>query len=113
MRGWRPAFLFALSRLLPVAFNQNVLAVAVDPVVGDPPLPPLGRPLVVTGCPDIMVAVVAVIPGLPNISLARRRAALLMHWRGWPDANHHLRKRCRRDQSKSEQKCHCDFLHGN
>ena len=99
--------------LLPVAFNQNILAVAVDPVMGDPPLTPVRRLLVVSSCPDIMVAVVAVIAGLPNVALARRRAALFVHWRGWRDADYDLRKRCRRDQSKSEQECHCDFLHEN
>jgi hypothetical protein len=105
--------LFAVLRLLPVAFDQNVLAMAVNPVVGNPPLPPLGRPIVAAGRPHIVVAVVAMIAGLPYVSLARRRAALFVHWCGWPDADYDLRKRRRRDQSKSEQECHCDFLHEN
>jgi hypothetical protein len=76
---------------------------AMDPVVGYPTLASMGRLLVVAGRPDIMVVVVAVIAVLPYISLPRRRAAPFVHWRGWTDANHHLRKRCRRDQGKSEQ----------
>jgi hypothetical protein len=84
---------------------------AVFPVVGDPALTPVGRLLVVAGRPDIMAAVVAVIAGLPYVSLPRRWAAPLVHWRGWPDANYDLRKRCRRDQGKSEQQCQCNFLH--
>jgi hypothetical protein len=35
MRGLRPAFFVAAElRLLPVAFDQDILAVAMDPVVG-------------------------------------------------------------------------------
>jgi hypothetical protein len=75
---------------------------AVNPVVGDPVLTPVGRLLVVAGRPDIMTAVVAVIAVLPNVSLPGWRAAPFVHWRWWPDANYDLRKRCRRDQGKSE-----------
>ena len=96
-----------------MAFNQDILAVTVDPVVGYPVLAVMRRLLVVAGRPDIMVGVVAMIPGLPHVALARRWAAPFIHWRGWPDANHNLRERCRRHQSKSEQQCHCNFLHEN
>lgn len=85
----------------------------MDPVVGDPVLAPMRRPLVVAGRPNIVVGVVAMISGLPYISLSRRWAAPFVHRRGWPDANHDLRKRCRRDQGKSEQQCQCNFLHEN
>ena len=75
---------------------------AVNPVVGDPVLTSTGWLLVVAGCPGIMCAVVAVIAGLPYVSLPRRWAAPFVHRRGRPDANRDLRKRCRRDQGKSE-----------
>ncbi len=112
-RGVCPAFFVAEMRLLPVAFYQDILAMTMDPVVGDPVLAMMRRLLVVAGRPDIMVAVVAMIAGLPNVSLSGRRTAPFIHWRGWSDANHDLRKRCGRHQSKSEQQCHCNFLHGN
>ena len=86
---------------------------AMDPVVSHPMLAPLRRSIVAAGRPDIMVAFVAVIAGLPFVSLSGRRAAPFVHWRGWPNANHDLRKRCRRDQDESEQQCQCDFLHEN
>ena len=108
-----PRFLVANFRLPPVAFDQDILTMAVFPAVGDPALASLRRSIVAAGRPDIMVAFVAVIAGLPYISLARRRTAPFVHWRGWPDANHDLRKRCRRDQGKSEQQCQCNFLHEN
>ena len=112
-RGACPAFLLPNCSLAPMAFDEDILAMAVFPVVGDPALTPVGRLLVVAGRPDIMAAVVAVIAGLPYVSLPRRWAAPLVHWRGWPDANYDLRKRCRRDQGKSEQQCQCNFLHEN
>ena len=99
----RPASLIAEMRLLPVAFYQNILAMAMDPVVGYPVLAVTGRLLVVAGRPDVMVGVIAMIAGLPHVSLSRRWAAPFIHWRRWSDANHNLRKRCRRHQSKSEQ----------
>jgi hypothetical protein len=98
-----PAFFVAELRLLPVAFDQDILAMTVDPVVGYPVLAAMGRLLVVAGRPDIMVGVVAVIAGLPHVSISRRWAAPFIHRRRWPDANHDLRKRCRRHESKSEQ----------
>jgi hypothetical protein len=84
--------------LPPVTFDQNILAMAMDPVVGDPVLASLRRSIVAARRPDIMVAFVAVIAGLPFVSLAGRWAAPFIHWRGWSHANHDLRKRCRRDQ---------------
>ena len=96
-----------------MAFHQDVLAVVVDPAVGDPALTPMRRLLIAAGRPGIMAAVVAVITVLPNVSLPRRWAATFVHRRGWPDANHDLRKRCRRDQGKSEQQCQCNFFHEN
>lgn len=108
-----PRFLSVTCRLLPVTLDQDILAMAMDPMVGDPALTPMGRLLVVTGRPDIMVGVVAMIAGLPYISLPGRCATPFMHWRGWPDADHNLRERRRRDQGKCEQECQCDFLHEN
>ena len=86
---------------------------AMDPVMGHPVLTPVGRLLVMARRPDVMVCVIAVIAGLPYISVSRRRPAPFIYRCGWPDANHDLRKRCRRDQSKSEQQCQCNFLHEN
>jgi len=96
-----------------MAFDEDILAMAVFPAVGDPALAPMGRLLVVAGRPDIMVAFVAVIAGLPYVSLAGRWAAPFVHWRGRPDANYDLRKRCRRDQGKSQQQCQCNSFHEN
>lgn len=109
----RPAFLLQNYSLLPVTFNQDILAMAMDPVVSHPMLASLRRPIIAAGRPDIMVAFVAVIAGLPFVSLSGRRSAPFIHWRGWSHANHDLRKRCRRDQGKSEQQCQCNFLHEN
>jgi len=108
-----PAFLSAFCSLPPVTFNQHILAMTVFPVVGHPTLPPMRRLLVAARRPDIMVAFVTVIAVLPYISIPRRWATPFVHWRGGPDANHDLRKRCRRDQGKSEQQCQCDLLHEN
>ena len=90
--GRAPRFLASNCSLAPVAFDQDILAMAVNPVVGDPALTPMGWLLVVAGRPDIMAAVVAVIAGLPYVSLPRRRTEPFVHRRGWPDANHDLRK---------------------
>ena len=84
--------MFAELRLLPVAFDQDILAMTMDPVVGYPVLAVTGRLLVVAGRPDVMVGVIAMIAGLPHVSLSRRRSAPFIHRRGWPDANHDLRK---------------------
>ena len=111
--GLAPRFLILNCSLAPVALDQDILPMAVNPVVGDPALTPMRRLLVVAGGPDIMAAVVAVIAGLPYVSLPGRWAAPFVHWRGWSDANHDLRKRCRRDQGKGEQQCQCNFLHEN
>ena len=86
---------------------------AVNPVVSDPALPPMGWLLVVAGRPGIMVAVVTVIAGLPYVSLAGRWTAALVDRRGRPDTKDDLRKRCRRNQGKSEQQCQCNFFHEN
>ena len=102
-RGVCPAFFVAELSLLPVAFDQDILAMAMDPVMGYPVLAVTGRLLVVARRPDVMVSVVAMIAGLPHVSLPGRRAAPFILWRRWADANHDLRKRCRRHQSKSEQ----------
>ena len=96
-----------------MTFDQDILAMAMFPAMRDPVLASLRRSIIAAGRPDIMVAFVAVIAGLPFVSLAGRRPAPFVHGRGWSDANHDLRKRCRRDQGKSEQKCHCNFLHEN
>ena len=96
-----------------MTFDQHILAMAVFPAVCDPVLTPVGRLLVVARCPGIVAIVVAVIAVLPHVSFPRRRTAPFVHRRGWPDANHDLRKRCRGDQGKSKQQCHCSFLHEN
>jgi len=111
--GLAPRSLLAACSLAPVTFDQDVLAVVMFPVVSNPALTPMRRLLVVAGRPGVMIAVVAVIAVLPYVSISRRWAAPFVHWRGWPDANHDLRKRCRRDQGKSEQQCQCNFFHEN
>lgn len=79
-------------RLPPVAFDQDILTVAVLPAMGDPMLASLRRSVIAAGRPDIMVAFVAVVAGLPYVSLARRRTAPFVHARRWPHANHDLGK---------------------
>jgi hypothetical protein len=39
----------------------------------------------------------------PDITTLRRPAALFVYRRRWANADHDLRKRCRREQSKGKQ----------
>jgi hypothetical protein len=72
------------------------------PPVSDPALSLMGWTLPAAGNPDIVVALPAVIAIDPHKTTLRRPAALFVHGRRWANADHYLRKRCRREQCESE-----------
>ena len=73
------------------------------PPVSDPALALMGRTLPAAGNPDVVVAIPAVIAVDPHETTLRRPAALFNDRGRGANADHYLRKRCRRQQCESEQ----------
>jgi hypothetical protein len=73
------------------------------PSVSDPALTLMGWTFPAAGNPDVVVTFVAVIAVDPHETTLRRPTALFVHRRRWANADHNLRKRCRREQCESEQ----------
>ena len=86
------SFCWLKCNLPPVTFLHLPVIAAVDPPVGDPTLPFMGRALPAAGSPDVVVAFPAVVAVDPHVSAIGRPAAFFVH--GWrrSDANHNLRK---------------------
>jgi hypothetical protein len=73
-------------------------------------LMPLGRALIATGSPCVMVVFIALIAVDPDIFSIWRRTAMLVDGRRWTYANRDLRKRSHRAQRESKQYCQCNLL---
>ena len=90
-RGLGPAlFLAADYNLPPVTFDQDPLPMPVNPVVRSPASPFMGRTIIVSGNPNIVVALILVIARDPHKSALGRRTGILINGSRWPDANHNL-----------------------
>jgi len=88
-----------------VSFHKYIATVAVNIPVCYPMSARMGWTLIVTWNPDVAAPVPALISADPDKSpFGRRAGALDNHWRR-SYANHYLRKRSGRKQSKSEQYC--------
>jgi hypothetical protein len=74
-----------------------------DPPVSNPTLVFTGWTLPAAGGPDVTVTLPAVVAGDPHVTPFRWSAALFVHGRRGTNANHNLRKRCRREQCESKQ----------
>jgi len=97
--------------LAPVSFHHLPVVAAVSPAVSNPALTRMRWTIPAAADPHIMSAIPTVIAVDPNIAaIRRRRATLHDRWRG-RHANNNLRIRGRRQKGKSEQCCHCNFLH--
>src|SRR5208337_3142466 len=81
------------------------------PPVSNPSLVFTGWALPPAGGPDVVVALPAMIAVDPHVTPFRRPATVFVHGRRGADANHNLRKRCRRKQCESKQQCQCNLLH--
>ncbi len=98
--------------LAPVTFDQDPTAAAMDPVMPDPVSARVRRAIPATGNPYIAAAVPALITSNPHITALWRWRTALNDWGRWANANHDLRKRSGRRQTKGKEQCHCGFLHG-
>jgi hypothetical protein len=94
-----------------VAFDQNVAAIAMHPMMGDPTLAMMGRTVPAAGNPDVMGAVPAVVAIDPDEFRAGAGGAGFNNGGGRSYADHDLRKRGGRHQSSSEQQSWKKFLH--
>jgi hypothetical protein len=74
-----------------------------DPSVRNPTLALMGWTLPAAWGPNVAAILPAMIAVDPDITTLRRPAALFVYRRRWANADHDLRKRCRREQSKGKQ----------
>ena len=81
------------AQLPPVAFNQDVPAVAMHPVMGDPVLAMMGRTVPAPVNPDVAGAIPAVIAADPDKFRTRSRASGFNDGGGRSYADHDLCKR--------------------
>ena len=77
-------------------FDQHPFSVAVNPFVRHPVPTWLWRTIPAAGSPNIVVALPAVVAINPHESLLRRPTAFFNDWGRGANADHNLRKRCRR-----------------
>ena len=101
----------ALCILAPVPFHHFPVVSSVHPMVGNPALTRPRRVIPMATHPDIASAIPTLITIHPDISAIGRRGTTLDDWGRWSDADNNLRIRGRRQESKSEQRCHCKFFH--
>jgi len=101
----------ALERLPPVPFHHFPVVAAVNPPVRNPARARMRRMIPATTHPHIVGAVPTVIAIDPHHSSLRRIASNFHDRCRWSNANDNLRIRRRRHKGKSEQCCHCNFLH--
>jgi hypothetical protein len=87
-----PRLHFLAAGLAPVAFDQNPSTATMFPTVLDPACILMGWALIVAGGPCVVVAIVAVVPALPDVSPFRWWAWALVNGSRWSNTNHHLRK---------------------
>jgi hypothetical protein len=73
-----------------VTFDQHPTAAAVFPAVLDPALMFMGRALIVTWVPGVMIAIIAMISADPNGFPVRARTTVLVNGMGRPNLNHYL-----------------------
>ncbi len=89
--------------LAPVAFDEDITTVAVSPVPGNPDRVGAGWRNILTGNPDIVCAVPAMVSGVPcPVAVLRRwgRDPLNGTRWGWPDTDDDLcaRRTCAQQQ---------------
>ena len=97
--------------LAPVAFDQDVTAIAMDPVMGNPTRVRMRRTIPAAGNPDVTGAIPAVIAIDPDKFRAWARAARFNDGSGRSYTDHNLRKRGGRQQSSGKQQSWQKFLH--
>ena len=95
----RPHFL--IVKLAPVAFFENPAIVAVNPMMGNPVPTGVGWTIPAAGCPDVAIAVPAMVAVDPNISAIRRWWTALNDGGRRSDADHNLREGSGRSQTES------------
>ena len=106
-----PAFLLLSFSLLPVTFLHLPMVATVDPPVGNPTMVSLGWTIPAAGCPDVVIAFITVIAPDPHVTTIWWPATVFVHGPRWANADHNLRKRCRRAKCESKQECQCNLFH--
>jgi len=114
-RGNLPAFFFAscTRNLPPVPFHKHPAIVMMDPPVRHPNRAGMRRTVPTAGNPHIAVAVPVMVARNPHVPAFRRWRPALNDRGRRSNANHNLRKRNCRRQTKGKKKCHQRFFHRN